>query len=471
MTDTDRSTFREGAVVVVASVVVGVGVAMGRPSLAAAVLSLLVLVWVFHRPHLGLWGMILLLPLAPGFPRSLIDRSLDFLLPLLTLGLLYVQSRQRGRPVLALPRELTLWFLAFVAWTAFTSFFSTTPIKGFAQAFRYCFVFIAVACFWNLWDLATLRRGFFVLAMILVFVAGYGVVEFSALGVNEVIHRSTAEAERLSSFYNNANDLGAWMGHGLLILIPFLLLRASRPWTLARGTTNILLVAAAALLLGGALISFSRASYLYLLAGTLLLALCHRRMRWIAISGLGGILVFLLVFPLPPWVAAGLRLGSGTSFRTSLWSAGWHMMLDHPWTGVGTGSGAFSLSRAEYLSPDVFTGLLKIQAGGAHNVFISRGAEMGIPGLLLAVLLFVMLWIRVPRALRAYQRGDWLAGTAAAGVVGLTVRGMFERSHTLGLGNVADSLLFFLFALILLGYRSWESRPGLSRGFPATPSN
>jgi O-antigen ligase len=145
------------------------------------------------------------------------------------------------------------------------------------------------------------------------------------------------------------------------------------------------------------------------------------------------------------------------------------MMLDHPWTGAGTGSGTFSLNRAQYLNPEVHTSLLKIQAGGAHNVFISRGAEMGIPGLLLTIALFAMLWTRIPRALRAYRRGDWLPGTAAAGIVGLTVRGMFERSHTLGLGNMADSLLFFLFALVLLGYPSWESRPALSPGSPATP--
>jgi O-antigen ligase len=146
------------------------------------------------------------------------------------------------------------------------------------------------------------------------------------------------------------------------------------------------------------------------------------------------------------------------------------MMLDHPWTGVGT-AGTFSLIRGQYLEPDVYRGLLQVQAGGAHNVFISRGAEMGILGLVLALALFLMLWIRIPQALRDYRRGDWLAGAAAAGVIGLTVRGMFERSYTLGLGTIVDSLVFFLFALILIGRRTWGQSGKVTPGSPAGPSS
>ena len=94
---------------------------------------------------------------------------------------------------------------------------------------------------------------------------------------------------------------------------------------------------------------------------------------------------------------------------------------------------------------------------------------MGILGLVLTVVLFIMVLGKVPGALRDYRRGDWLAGMAASGIVGLTIRGLFERSSTLGLGNVNDSLIFFLFVLILLGRNRWGRTNTIKAAPPVPP--
>lgn len=467
MQEPRHSSVLEACVVVAAAVLAGLAVAAGRPSWAVAAGSVAVLAGIAHRPRLGLWLMILLLPLIPGFSRSPMERFVDYGLSLLILYFLVFQKLQQREPVRLPPSALTVWFFAFLAWTIFTSFFAVAPFKGFAQAFRYSQVFLALVCFWNLWELSTLRRGLLLMTVILSFIGAYGIYQFASIDIQEIIYSQAVGIRRLNSIYENVNDLGGWMSHGLVILVPFFLHRASRQWTLGRGVVNVLLLVVGALLLGGAFVSFSRASYLYIFTGCACIALCHRRLRWLVLGGAGTALVWMAFFPLPPWAAFSLRLEAGSSFRTSLWAAGLRMMLDHPWTGVGTGSSVFSLVRPQYLSPDVHRELLKSQAGGAHNVFISRGAEMGILGLVLTLILFLMLWIRIPQALRDYRRGDWLAGAAAAGVVGLSVRGLFERSFTLGLGTVGDSLVFFLFAMILIGRRRWDQGRAT---IPASPS-
>ena len=130
------------------------------------------------------------------------------------------------------------------------------------------------------------------------------------------------------------------------------------------------------------------------------------------------------------------------------------MLKDNPLTGIGTGSGMFELVRPEYLDSVAFRGLLKTSAGGAHNVFLARGAELGVIGLVLVVLLFVVLLMRVPSNLRRFRDGDWVSGAAAAGVLGLIAHGWFESGATVGMGKLNSGLIFFLFAIVLLHRKS-----------------
>ncbi len=74
---------------------------------------------------------------------------------------------------------------------------------------------------------------------------------------------------------------------------------------------------------------------------------------------------------------------------------------------------------------------------------------------MLTLALFALLIHRVPAGLVRFREGDWLSGAAAAGIVGLTLRAFFETGSTLGGFQLTDSLLFFLFGMILLGGTRW----------------
>jgi O-antigen ligase len=220
--------------------------------------------------------------------------------------------------------------------------------------------------------------------------------------------------------------------------------------TLGRGVLFGILAGAVLFLFAGLAISVSRSSYLYAGFAVGILTLSRRETRLPALAALGGLVGFVALLS-PTILTYAMRPGSGVSFRDSLWVAGWKILNEHPWTGLGLGANIFESTRAGYVSTAAHRGLLTTTSGQAHNVFLTKGAELGWLGLLLTLVLFVMVAKRIPAAIRAYRQGDWLMGAAAAGFVGLTVRAMFESGVTLGAGHLSDSLIFFFFIILLLG--------------------
>ena len=217
----------------------------------------------------------------------------------------------------------------------------------------------------------------------------------------------------------------------------------------ARWAQSAAVVTWVLVLLAGIAVSLSRSAMLYVALAVLTLALCRRVPRWILGTAVPVALSVILFAPLPTWFFYVFRLGAGLSFRESLWGAGWRMMTENPAFGIGPGK-TYEVLRASYIEPSIHRELIYTTGGGAHNVFLNSGATMGWIGLILSVVLFALILSRVPRALKRYRQGDWLQGAGAAAVVGLSVRGLFEAGGTLGLGALNDSLMFFLFALILL---------------------
>ena len=342
------------------------------------------------------------------------------------------------------------WFVGFLVWVSFTSFLSVYPIRGIGVALRYLFLLTTLLAINDLWTYRDLRRVLLIYALLLVPVGFYALWQVYVLGPGHVLYSQVATPQRLTSIYENPNALGVTMGHGLAILVPFALVYAARPLNLRRWLILAVLALGILFLAAGLVVSFSRSSYLYFAVVLITLSLCHRRLRN-AVASVGvAALLALALLPVPPWAASALRLSSGTSFRGSLWHAGFRILHDHPWTGIGAGYQVFEAYRAPYLGTEAERSLLTTTSGGAHNVFLTNAAQLGWIGLILTLALFAIFWWRVPGALREYRRGDWSRGAAAAAIVGLTVRGMFESGTTLGSGHLPDVLNFFLFGLVLV---------------------
>lgn len=421
-----------------------------------ALLGPLVLVAVLHRPRWGILLLMVSLAIAPIFEHTgaMVE---NYVLPGLmlagwALNLVWMRSTVRG-----LPRPLAIWFGLFLFWTVFTALLGEFPGLGIGVALRFGFLALVLLAIQNLQSTRDLGRALMAYAVALVPVAVYGLWKIWAGGLSG-LYQQLAPGERLALFYGNPNTLGVIMGHGVAILFAYALLPSRKYRRALIAVPVVLSILGGLTLLGTVFASISRASILYAAAVLTLLISMRQRLRWVAAAVVAAVTAVFFIAP-PIWLVSGLRLESGVSYRDVLWSAGWHILRDHPWTGVGSGSHVFEIYRPLYVQGAAERGLLVTQAGAAHNLYLSKGAEMGWPGLLLAVSLIVLLLFQIPRALDAYRRGSWIHGAAAAGIFGLALRAFFETGGTLSKGPAADSLMFFLFALILLRGDAENERP------------
>jgi O-antigen ligase len=284
--------------------------------------------------------------------------------------------------------------------------------------------------------------------------AGVGLVVLftvASSGLAEYLFSRALYQERPLAGFGNPNFLGAALAHGLVIALALLLRPRGAPAPFPRRFVVLL----AAILLLALVLSLSRAAMLYVGLAGFLLAVTLPRWRGPVLGAATTAVLALLLLPLPEWISLRLRFHAGTSGRTGLWEAGWNMMRDAPWVGVGPHQ--FEPVRYGYMDTETLYFLGGMRGGGAHNAFLHRGAELGVPGLVLVAGLFVALLLVVPRALGRH-RNDWTAAMAGAGVVGLLAYSQFEVAATVGAASVSMNLVFFLYALVLLGVeRTWPA--------------
>jgi O-antigen ligase len=232
---------------------------------------------------------------------------------------------------------------------------------------------------------------------------------------------------------------------GLLWVIGWTLLlgwRSREGWILRAPLLIILLTAI--------LFSFSRSSYLALIAATLLLYRGHSLKLWIIAGVIGAFVLFGL--PEAVWARLEMTWSPGRGFdpsaeaRIDLWVAAINAFLSAPLTGIGWGK--FS----EYL---VRTGQAPIAAGSAvydlgfaHNYFLSAFAMLGIGGML-SIAVFLAAWKRAG-ALAAPQSKQ--ARVVRAVILAVLVSSLFGEP-------LFDPILAFVFLLILACLVGQESEP------------
>lgn len=164
------------------------------------------------------------------------------------------------------------------------------------------------------------------------------------------------------------NDLGAFLAEFSLVLLT--LLAISRRFIVKIYYASIFLVVGLALLY-----TYSRGAYLGAMAGLLFYAYSKDRRLMIVVAA--------VLVTLPVWAPASVMdrismtftdgaMESSASSRFDFWKAGLQMMLQSPIFGVGFHRFAEELPR--YIS-DLGS------ARTAHNMYVSIGAELGIPGL------------------------------------------------------------------------------------------
>jgi len=277
-----------------------------------------------------------------------------------------------------------------------------------------------------------------------------GLVQY-ALGINQTEHHSQV-------FLNLPAALQDWPPR-LLEYLSMIKLRAvgtrSHPITYAEG---LLLGLAAAFgawrafperrmawgvislaLMGGVLVSLSRGPWLVMAIMVLLAVLLLRQRHLWLMVGLGS-LILSGIF----WNTSSMRQRLSTlsdatfqsnAERLRMWEAGWAMIQDNPWLGVGPGHVRRVVPQYQSES-DRKAG----PWGHLHNTFIHMAAERGIPALL-AFLFWMALLFRA--SWKGWKSADLqVSGLGLAGMLAMVAFlacGMTERVY----GDTEIMMMFF----------------------------
>lgn len=218
-----------------------------------------------------------------------------------------------------------------------------------------------------------------------------------------------------------------------------------RPWALAS-------LAGLALAL---LLTLTRSAWLGAAAGGTLLLVLNGRWRVLGALAVGVLL--LLVLPGSP-VARRLQQGTdmadgSTRERVYMARAGFGIIRDHPWTGVGDALASFDGHDGYYLryrDPAVAQDpvLKNDDQGHLHNNLIMLAVLYGWPGLLLMLAAFAALLPPLWRGRKARGLAGGLALGALAAALAWWVNGLFEYTF----GSFQSSfVLWFLLGLGLAG--------------------
>lgn len=283
----------------------------------------------------------------------------------------------------ALPRRATA---ALVAALVVTTVFAQHPVVSVRELLNFG---VLLAFFVLAAD--ALARDRARVARLAPFIAAVAAV-VGALGVLETVGLLPGEFPRHGTPFNRA-ALGFGQPNGLGLFLAVALPFAVHTWTTARsGAGRVLGALALAAVATGLFGTFSRGSWLSLVAGGAALALAGE-WRFLARFGIGVVLAAIV-----------LDVGSGgmirdTAQRTlsdwvleqraALMLAGVLMFLQHPWVGVGPGGYAESLDR---VGAQVFW--LWDYLPTPHNAYVQMAAESGVIGLA-AFVAFLIAILRV----------------------------------------------------------------------------
>jgi O-antigen ligase len=172
------------------------------------------------------------------------------------------------------------------------------------------------------------------------------------------------------------------------------------------------------------LVSASRGGLLGLVAAMLFVVMRspHRARNFVAVFVL--LAAFNVLYPRSPLQRllhpTVYDLGSQTAHLAS-WQAGLNMIREHPLAGVGLGM--FKSQMHDY-APGWWDGADFM----AHNAYISVGAELGIPGLLLFLAILITAYLSLERTYRRRSAPPLIRRTAVAlqaGLIGSAISAFF----------------------------------------------
>jgi O-antigen ligase len=247
-------------------------------------------------------------------------------------------------------------------------------------------------------------------------------------------------ARRLISVYGSPNGVGLYLGRCLPFALAYVLLTPGRSWRWLYGA------ASGAVMLLAVILSQSRGAILLgLPAALLVIVFLWQRQRALVplvltAAGIAAVLVPLaLVLP-----RLGDLLGDTAFFREHLWYSSVELIKEHPLTGAGLDQFLYWY-RSRYLLPEAWA---EPNLSIPHNILLNHWVNLGILGVLVALVIQVLFWRDLWRVYRRVRATDPLLLAlvlgAAGGMADVLAHGLVD------VGYFAINLAFVFFLLLAL---------------------
>lgn len=454
-------------------VLLGLAVTAGNPLIVAALAAAAaVLALAAYRPRWLLWATVLALIVSPTYIRTpmlpgpqMLPLSLALTALLAALLALASLLGRAGPSCGPEGRRLSMVFIAFAA-VALASLLDARTVAQSVQMWIKVFVVPSMTCLVILHLLRgtdDLDRLFKVLVTGCLIAVFYAIGEFVS-GTN-ILHENflrqgeesdwylqgedfarVGSIHRVYSFFTNPIEFGALMS----MVYPYALLRllhAGSP------RTRIGWAAAAALMVFGVALSFSRGPMLAVILCTLLLAVIVKPLR--KYVAYGCVLAAIAIAMAWPWLGDKLEERTldkeNVTLRFKLWDIAADMALDHPVLGVGFAN--FPQYQVDTIRKHRINTVVEPNAERiitAENLYLQLAAETGVIGLAGFIGVFVLFFTLTVRLYRRYPPGAGrsLILAIAAGATAYLINGLTAACYLAYVVTVTMGVFFA--ALIIL---------------------
>ncbi|MBI3321449.1 MAG: O-antigen ligase family protein [Candidatus Omnitrophica bacterium] len=417
-----------------------------------------------QHPQASWRALLVLTLLVTNYLPPAVTSPLFWILLAVFLAGAWMELAEAGRPVDLVHSGFWVCAGLWGCWAAIATLHALDPVASLKEIARYLLSFLTFFTYLN-WCCTKARiRGLFTwMERVTVVLAGLLLLGEAA----RLLHASSWGAWIVGSHLRTNSDLGLCFASVLPVMVSVRM--ASARWR------RWLSLASVGLVVGALVVSRSRAACLAASIGVVIAMWwmgSPRVRRWLT----RGVLMGLLGCGWLGWHALrhpeGIRLW--LSGRDLVWAAALQAMREHPWLGVGPGNWSrwfqnqfltvdFLLRDANgntfFLPP---TKLL----GEAHNVFLTKGAEMGVPSAV-GLGILTVIWARAARTAATSLLHGWDRAVAlgcCASMAGLLAFACFENGAILGRGRGADIVVvWLLMAFPLVAARWAQSAPRHSR--------
>ncbi len=307
------------------------------------------------------------------------------------------ESRRRARALVTAHPWMVASLIALVAWSALSAAWAANPGDALVTTYRYALDFLLIPIAYA--AIRERKHAHLVVAGFLL-----GAVGSAAYGLVVPTASTALQAGRLTGALGEANQQAT-------VLVAALALTVGMAGVLKRSPA---LMAVAGL---GALIAFlgllgteSRAGLLsfacVLLAGVVVGGRWRPMAAVLVVVGMVGVVGYFAF--IAPSKALDRVTSGDTSGRSSLWTIGWRAFAAHPI--LGSGAGNFQVVSVHYLDrPGTITAAFYIVDTPlvVHNIYLEQLADVGIPGLLILLCIFVAALAAALKAAHIFERiGD-----------------------------------------------------------------